>query len=698
MAQLLEGLVPGLPSEVREDILARAEGIPLYAVETVRMLLDRGVLVPEGPAYRLTGQVDSLAVPETLHALIAARLDGLTTQERRLVQDASVLGKTFTRSAIAALSGLHAPELDPLLGALVRKEILGIQADPRSPERGQYGFLQDLVRRVSYETLSRRDRKARHLAVASYLEESWGAEEEEIVEVVASHYLLAHDLDPQADDAGAIRTKAMDMLARAGERAASLAASGEARRYFEQASGLADDPLVKADLLDRAGRMAWMGGDAEGSTRLFEESIALYESGGKAQDAARVSGRLADVEGISGRLPQSIERLERAVEVVSSEEPGEDLADLAVRLGASHFFAGQQDKASGPIALALQISEAQWLPDVLTRALIYKGVLAMWESRPEEAFALMDHALKIALENDLPARATLAYFDLSDLMFRRDRYGDALNYLGQAVALARRIGDRLREWELLSETTYPLYMAGRWDEALSVFHEIPEEQIRSAGTLLSPLTSILEIQLHRGNPAAAEALLALYPRLEGSADMQERSCLAGAKATVCLAKGQYREAVAFGMETVETRHSVGIAAQSVKQGFIAAAEAALAAEDRSRVAELISLVEGLSAGERPPLLAAHVSRFRARLAGASEDGDAEAGFKSAAGLFRELGTPFWLAVTLLEHAEHLMRVGRTEATSPLRKEARAIFERLGAKPWIERLEQVVASPLHQPVV
>jgi predicted ATPase len=83
MEELLTGLVPGLPAPLREQILTRAEGIPLYAVETVRMLLDRGKLLQEGPAYRLVAEVDSLEVPETLHALIAARLDGLSEIERR---------------------------------------------------------------------------------------------------------------------------------------------------------------------------------------------------------------------------------------------------------------------------------------------------------------------------------------------------------------------------------------------------------------------------------------------------------------------------------------------------------------------------------------------------------------------------------------------------------------------------------------
>src|SRR5712692_7626642 len=237
MEELLTGLVPGLPDTLRDRILARAEGVPLYAVETVRMLLDRGLLVREGPAYRLTGPVEALEVPETLHALIAARLDGLTVEERRLLQDAAVLGKTFTREALAALAGAET-EIEPLLTALVRKEVLGVQADPRSPEHGQYGFLQDLVRHVAYETLSRRERRARHLAAAAHLSAAFAADEDEVVEVIASHYLAAHEAVPDADDAAEIRGKAQAMLARAGERAASLAAAAEARRYFEQAAEL----------------------------------------------------------------------------------------------------------------------------------------------------------------------------------------------------------------------------------------------------------------------------------------------------------------------------------------------------------------------------------------------------------------------------------------------------------------------------
>src|SRR3972149_5876148 len=176
-------------------------------------------------------------VPETLHALIAARLDGLTPEERRGVQDAAVLGKTFFKQGVAAGSGTAEAEVESVLASLVRKEFVSLQADPRSPERGQYAFLQDLVKKVAYDTLSKKDRKAKHLAAAMFIEQGWAGEEEEIVEVVAAHYLAAYEAAPDAPDAEEIRGRAREQLVHAGERAASLAAPLARQGAFGPAPG-----------------------------------------------------------------------------------------------------------------------------------------------------------------------------------------------------------------------------------------------------------------------------------------------------------------------------------------------------------------------------------------------------------------------------------------------------------------------------
>jgi class 3 adenylate cyclase len=112
MRQLLAGLAPGLPDAAVRTIVARADGVPLYAVETVRMLVVDGRLESVGGVYRPVGELGTLAVPDTLTALIASRLDGLPAAERALVADAAVLGQSFSASALAAVSGASPQELE----------------------------------------------------------------------------------------------------------------------------------------------------------------------------------------------------------------------------------------------------------------------------------------------------------------------------------------------------------------------------------------------------------------------------------------------------------------------------------------------------------------------------------------------------------------------------------------------------------
>ena len=346
MEELLDGLAPGLPARLRDQILARAEGVPLYAVETVRMLLDRGLLVRDGTVYRPTGEVETLEVPETLHALIAARLDGVSPEERRVLQDGAVLGKTFTKAALSALSGLSEADLEPLLMSLARKEVLGVQSDPRSPEHGQYGFLQDLVRHVAYETLSKRERKARHLAAAAHLENVF-ADEDDVAEVLASHYLAAVDAGPEAEDAGEIRAKAREMLARAGERARSLGATEEGQRYFEQAAGLADEPVDQARLLEHSGRLATDANRSAEARERLERAITLFEDAGDTHSAARASVALADVDATDGRLDEAAARLEQAVAALDEGEPDAVLAGALAQLGRMHVLAGHSGRRRG---------------------------------------------------------------------------------------------------------------------------------------------------------------------------------------------------------------------------------------------------------------------------------------------------------------------------------------------------------------
>ena len=115
--------------------------------------------------------------------------------------------------------------------------------------------------------------------------------------------------------------------------------------------------------------------------------------------------------------------------------------------------------------------------------------------------AVVGLSIHLPIEHDLAEEASNSYFILSDASFHRDRYADALDYLRESIAFSRRIGNRPYEWSALAESTYALFMLGRWDEALEVTDELREEQVRSGGMFLSLLSGPLEIHLHRGELA-----------------------------------------------------------------------------------------------------------------------------------------------------------------------------------------------------
>ncbi len=133
MREMLAALVPDLPEQAQSAIVDRADGIPLYAVETVRMLLADGRLKAVDGVYRPTGELGNLEVPESLRSLIAARLDALAPGDRRLLQDASVLGQSFTLDALSALTGTASSDLSDQLRGLIRRELLTSTPTPVRP-------------------------------------------------------------------------------------------------------------------------------------------------------------------------------------------------------------------------------------------------------------------------------------------------------------------------------------------------------------------------------------------------------------------------------------------------------------------------------------------------------------------------------------------------------------------------------------
>jgi tetratricopeptide (TPR) repeat protein len=658
-------------------------------VETVRMLLDRGLLRREGEIYVAEGEVGSLEVPETLHGLIAARLDALEPGERRAIEDAAVLGKTFTKAGLAVLTGMTEDELEPILAALVRKDLLTVQADPRSPERGNYGFLQALVQRIAHDTLSRKEQKARHLAAARHLEESWGSEETEIVEVIAAHYVDAYRADPDAPDAAEIRTAAREALARAGRRAASVAAGDEAQRYFEQAAELAAEPLVKAELLEQAGTMAEQSGRPSVGVRLFEQAIALFSAEDLPHAAARVEAKLASVLWDEGQIDTAAERMARSFEILKEDEPDEDLAALAAQLGRCRWFMGDAEGATAPLEFALEIAESLYLPGVLSEALNTKHLLLGAHGRKQEGQALLRHSLRIAQEHDLPSATFRAQFNLAFVIAGQDRFEEALQIDEEAFELSQnKRGDRAWGRAFLGHIQENSFILGRWDRLDPEDEEIVEMFEAGIRARIDAMAVLPRVYLNTGRLERLKRLFQLLPD-EPSAEIQDIAAHALALSTLARAEDRLADALAKSEEVLAQFEELGVEHPFSRMAFVDALETAFALGDFEAIERRLEKFRQLPPADRLPSWSAQALRSEALLATrAGESQDADGKFKQAVALLREISARFWLACVLLEHGEWLVETERADDAGPLLAEAREIFEQLGAVPWLERLDAI----------
>ena len=691
MTELLDGYVPGLPDDVRERVLTRAQGVPLYAVETVRMLLDRGLLVRDGPVYRPTGPIDTLEVPETLHALAAARLDGLPPDERQLVQQACVLGKTFTKQALAVLTERPETELEPLLARLVRKEVMSLQADARWPERGQYGFLQELLRQVAYETLSRRDRKSRHLAAVAALERTFEGAEVDVPEVIAAHLLAAVDAAPDDPDVPEIRARARDALAHAGERAAALAAPEEAQRYFDQAEALAaGDIPARAALLTRAGTLALHAGDAAGARQRLERAIALYEQADDAYAAARARVAIADVDVSEGKLDEGTRRFESAVSTLEQIGPSAELAATYATLGRLRTLRGDLEPAGPVLERALNLAESLVLDETLVQALTSKALILMHESRLVEAELLFEGAVARARAAGLHNAWSRAAVNLAVLFEASDRYASSLALSVELEAQARQRGERDAILGARLGSIASLAALGRWREALDLLED--EAQAQGSRKALSERAMAVPILCEQGRLEEAEALF----REEEWQREAEQVDLATAFAAVeaRFLRAQKREADALAAAERGLAHvELGLGNSGVKRCLVEALELAIALDDRGRAESLLELVDALPPGRLTPWLRGHRDRFHARLdMSRGEPAPVERRLRRAEALFDEHSLVFDLAVARFEHGEWLARQGRAEQAGPLLVAARQTFEVLGAMPWLERLRAIEPPP------
>ncbi len=672
MRRLLDGLVPGLPADAVDAIVSRADGVPLYAVETVRTLLAEGRLTLDGDRYVPSGDLSQIAVPESLHALIAARLDALSAEARTLVTHAAVLGQSFTLAGLAAVTGEPEDVIEPRVHDLVRRELIVQNRDGRSPEFGQYAFVQGLIREVAYGLLARRDRKSRHLAAARHYE---SLDTEEISGALAVHYLAAHDNATEEDEAAAIAAQARLALKVAADRASSLGANGQAVAYLRQALPLATDPGEEAGIRLQAGRAAAAAVHHEEARAMLERAVELSRELGDRERTAAAIAALGAAMLNAGQRERALDMLRGAV--AEFDDPTQpNVADIHGQLARAYLLLSDWPASIAFADRVLPAAEELGLRFVLADTLVTKGASLGGAGRLYEGLALLQAGRDLAREHGfasveiraiLNAALTTSYVDP----------GEAFRQSLEGLALAERIGVRVPILAMnAAEVARPV---GEWERARAQLSETLATELE--GIDLAAVTAaamVFDALVGEPRPGAIAELerLASDIATEDSASLVQQT-----RAEMALASGSLAEAREAG-EWVASHDLLNASAM-----LIAAAHAAAWERDAVALARIKESYEALVIS--PRALAAHRVAIGAAVdALGGRRREALAGFRQAASEFEQIGVRVDRALNAIDMAATL---GADEPDVQAEVDiARTVLEGLGARPYLARLDEALA--------
>ena len=680
MSALLDGLVSGLPEHVQNGLADRAQGVPLYAIETVRSLIDRDLVVPRGGIYVLPDpsavDVAAIGAPASLQALVAARLDGLPAAERRVVDDASVLGATFTRDAIAAIA-TDVPDLDDVLNALTRAEILGAVTSRLSAEYGQYRFVQDVVRQVAYNTQARRDRKSRHLAVAAYFEtlpDPGG----DYAPVLAQHYLDALDSSPETgDDLDDLHQKAVGYLARAAARARALGVAGDALRYLETALRNSTDDSAAALHL-QAAWAAFDIADADNAEAHAGTAMDRFDATGDRLGVAEAAAVLGLVHmALKSENAAALDVARPHWEALQGVRGAEHvlLHLCRVIIGASmRMNLDVTDVALARVAIADSIGDRPALAD----ALLQLGGLFLGRT-PSLLEILAGAAADIARESQRPRMASKALMTTSLVTAPNDLAASWEQVEAAFEQAARSGADAYESAVAAVNVTTRALVRGALDRA---------EQMLDAASPITDMRFVLPwldamLADMSGQPRRHPSL---PPEMRATDDETLIAVLAATDMYEARAAGDRHAATGHGTDAVARMLAVVGLSDDMIFIWPAAVECALAEPDRAVVEHLLAAVDDALPGLVGRGYRAHRLRFAGLLA--MHDGvttDVEQNLRAAITAFEEWGSPPYAAKARAELAGWLDGQHRADEAASLRQEARAVLQAMAANGWLAEL-------------
>lgn len=389
MEALVTGTVPDMDPETVGLIVGAAGGVPLYAVEYLRMLLASGGLARADGGLRQAGPIDALTLPESLQAMVGARLDRLDPDGRALVQDAAVLGQSFTLGELATATGRDLDALGPLVERLVRDGVFERDDDARVGESGRCRFVQATVREVAYRRLSREERKQRHLAVVDRLQD---ADALGYAGVIAGHYLSALEAKPDPELAGTARSA----LTSAARRAADLHANRQALELVARALEVPGDDAERWPLWELGARVASAVGDAEAAVGFARRVLAWHTSNGDAEGRTRARVLLATTLVETGASREAVEVLTPHFDPEAVTDP--EKAWLGRVLAVALERSGDHARAAATARDVLVDAAAIGDPDLVVALLRTRGTSLHYLGRLHESRALLREAIRLASE------------------------------------------------------------------------------------------------------------------------------------------------------------------------------------------------------------------------------------------------------------------------------------------------------------
>ena len=534
--ELIDLLDGQLSPSARRALLDKTEGNPLFVEETIRMLSEA-----DGAA----GGIER--IPDTLHALIAARIDHLRPDEKALLQCAAVIGRTFWAGALERIAPDGA-EIGPLLEDLMLREF--VLREPRSTISGEeaYRFKHVLIREVAYGGLTKKSRAAYHQRFAEWLEEHSA---DELLEVRAYHLDQASALLAELDGAPPpeLATRAAAALEEAGKRALAREANATARRLLLRSVEL--EPTLERRF--QSARAAWRMSDFPVLSSEMEDIRRDAVEAGDRRLQARAYAALAEVTLLRDADVGRAEELARKALDVADPGDDESRIDALKMLETVAWWRGRLSESEAFVEEQLDAARRLGRVDYESEALL--SLASIYSSRREDdrAEPLIARAQELAEESGSPTAQARAFSQSAELHLIRDRRADALADFGRARELFAEVGAATHLARTVLRIGRIVRKQGEVAEAEQLFREAMRilKPLEDRGTLCEVQRSLAEVLLEQGRVEEAESYALRAVETVGPQDVASQSTTRKSLALVRAAQGRHEEAETLLREAVE---------------------------------------------------------------------------------------------------------------------------------------------------